>query len=513
MADSRSALIDSLPGLGVALGAGAGTAIGVAIAGGPGIVGRPVVAGAAIGLIVGTVAWAVRHRAASAGPDDGPRSGQALSAPRTGGPGPSCCVVRTDRDVLSGRAHSKGSGLACRRCRCDCAAGAAATPAGRARPARRGPRPPRRRGRTPPRRGCTRAGTVRAGREVGEVVDDPVDVDVGQAERADAGGVDDPAVVAVGQSQRDGGRRRVPAAAGRVVDDARSRAGRPGTRPLTRVLLPTPEWPTKTRDPARRAAARRASRPEKSPSVPRRHDVRDLERGVARRGTRSGSTRSALVRASSGLQAGVVGRDEAPVDHPRSRLRVGQRRDDDELVGVGDDDPLDGVGVVGRAAQHRPALLDAHDAGQAVRAAGEVADERDVVADDDALAAELARLHRRDDALGLLLAERALRDEAACSGRGRPPMTKAGDGVLVGRAVLGARPGPLAAGTDADVALVVGPAGSPAPRHGPAPSSMPLPQRRRTRAGSCASCAMSSTTTPGTRSPRTAPAIAMRWSA
>ena len=39
----------------------------------------------------------------------------------------------------------------------------------------------------------------------------------------------------------------------------------------------------------------------------------------------------------------------------------------DQLVGVGDDDPLERVGVVGRAAQRRRARLDPDDAGQGVR--------------------------------------------------------------------------------------------------------------------------------------------------
>ena len=119
----------------------------------------------------------------------------------------------------------------------------------------------------------------------------------------------------------------------------------------------------------------------------------DLERRVAGEEL-GGVDEVGLGQGEQRLEVGVVGRDEAAVDHPRPGLGVGERRDDDELVGVGDDDALVGVGVVGRAAQHRAALLDAHDAGQGVRPAGEVADERDVVTDDDAGAADLAGLHR-----------------------------------------------------------------------------------------------------------------------
>ena len=66
----------------------------------------------------------------------------------------------------------------------------------------------------------------------------------------------------------------------------------------------------------------------------------------------SGSARSALVRHSSGVHAGVERGDQGPVDQPRPGLGVGERGDHDQLVGVGHDDPLDGVVVVGGAAQH-----------------------------------------------------------------------------------------------------------------------------------------------------------------
>jgi hypothetical protein len=97
-------------------------------------------------------------------------------------------------------------------------------------------------------------------------------------------------------------------------------------------------------------------------------------------------------------QPGVVRRDQAAVDQPGPRLRVRERRDDSELVGVGDDDPLDRVRVVSRAPQHRCARLDAHHPRQPVGLAREVTDEADPVAHDDALAPQLAGLHRRDEA-------------------------------------------------------------------------------------------------------------------
>src|SRR5699024_9278741 len=83
-----------------------------------------------------------------------------------------------------------------------------------------------------------------------------------------------------------------------------------------------------------------------------------------------------------------------------SGLRVGEGGNDDELVGVGDDDPLDGVGVVGGAPQHGVALLDAHDPRQRVPPPGGVPDHADAVADDDRGAAELSGAHGGDDAFG-----------------------------------------------------------------------------------------------------------------
>ena len=68
--------------------------------------------------------------------------------------------------------------------------------------------------------------------------------------------------------------------------------------------------------------------------------------------------------------AGIQRRDEVAVDEPLARLRIGGGHDDEHLVGVGDDDPLDLVGVVGAAPQQRRALLDADDAGERALVAG-----------------------------------------------------------------------------------------------------------------------------------------------
>ena len=84
--------------------------------------------------------------------------------------------------------------------------------------------------------------------------------------------------------------------------------------------------------------------------------------------------------------------DHDPVDHADAGRRVGQRGDDDELVGVGDDRPLVRVVVVGGPAQHGVALEHLDDPGQRALLAGDVAVQPDPVADDHAHPAELAGL-------------------------------------------------------------------------------------------------------------------------
>ena len=61
----------------------------------------------------------------------------------------------------------------------------------------------------------------------------------------------------------------------------------------------------------------------------------------------------------SGTAAGASGverRHQRAVDQPRPRFRVGERGDHDQLVGVGDDHPLDRVVVVRGPAQRGGAL-------------------------------------------------------------------------------------------------------------------------------------------------------------
>ncbi len=124
-----------------------------------------------------------------------------------------------------------------------------------------------------------------------------------------------------------------------------------GTKALTSVDFPTPEWPTSTlRLPDERSAQLVQAVGAGLPSCG--HHVSDRQRGVLlEEGCGVGEVR--LGEHEDRLHPGVVCRDEAPVDEPRAGLGVGQGRDDDELVGVGDENPLDGVGVVSGSAQDR----------------------------------------------------------------------------------------------------------------------------------------------------------------
>ncbi len=193
--------------------------------------------------------------------------------------------------------------------------------------------------------------------------------------------------------------------------------------------------------------------------------------------------------------AGVERRHERAVDEPRPGLGVGEGGDDDELVGVGDDDALDRVVVVRGAAQRGGALDDLDDPGQRAVGAGDVADDAHAVAHDDALAAQGARLHRHHG--------------GAVDQEGEAPAVDgdddAVDGVVVGGTVLGAGPG---APSRSLVVLVVVLAVAPA-HAGPTTEV----QNGAKSGKVLLVVAMSSTSTPSTAEPMITPAWAIRWSA
>ena len=146
---------------------------------------------------------------------------------------------------------------------------------------------------------------------------------------------------------------------------------------------------------------------------------------------RSGVGEVRLGQAQQDVHAGVVGGDDAAVDHAGPRLGVREGGHDDQLVGVRHDDPLDRVRVVRGAAQHGRALGDAHDARERACRARRVADDVDEVTAHHAVA-QLPGAHADDGAL----LWRVRRDED-----GVPAAVDAGDESALGVGVLGAQLG------------------------------------------------------------------------
>jgi hypothetical protein len=92
-------------------------------------------------------------------------------------------------------------------------------------------------------------------------------------------------------------------------------------------------------------------------------DVRHSQGAVAGE-DRLGVREVGLGQAQERVHPRVVRRDEGPVDEALAWFRVGQCRDNDELVGVRNDHALDRVVVVRRTPKHGLALVDGHDPGQ-----------------------------------------------------------------------------------------------------------------------------------------------------
>ena len=119
------------------------------------------------------------------------------------------------------------------------------------------------------------------------------------------------------------------------------------------------------------------------------------------RGERFGRGQVGLGQAQDGFESAGVCRDQRALDQAGAGRRVGQRNHDQQLVGVGDDDAFGRIGVIGGAPQHRSPLTAPHDAGQRVGPPGQVADDADIVADDDRRAAEFPCPHGGDPAVGV----------------------------------------------------------------------------------------------------------------
>ena len=125
---------------------------------------------------------------------------------------------------------------------------------------------------------------------------------------------------------------------------------------------------------------------------------REVEVGELRR-ERLGGRQIALGQTQNGFQpAGVCG-DQRALDQAGARRGVGEGDHHQQLIGIGDDDALGGIGVVGGAPQHGSPLTSSHDARQGVRLSRHVTDDADVVADDDRGAAQFAGPHGGDAAV------------------------------------------------------------------------------------------------------------------
>ena len=201
----------------------------------------------------------------------------------------------------------------------------------------------------------------------------------------------------------------------------------------------------------------------------------------------------------NGGEATGVGRDQRALDESGARWWVGQRDHDEQLIRIGDDDPLGRVGVIRGAAQHRSAFFSSDDPRERVRPSRYVTDDPHLVADHDRCPAELAGAHRGDDSFGIPV-ERAPPPSAI----DRDDHRFGGVGVL--RPGLGPRTR-AASGAHPDVGLVLVVAWSQA-------VALNMSAHIRGKSGNVlAVVPMSSTSTPGTRSPTMAPAVAIRWSA
>ena len=316
---------------------------------------------------------------------------------------------------------------------------------------------------------------------------------VGEPERPDARGVDDPARRPSGQREHERRGRGVPAAAGDRVDDADVAVGVRHQRVDQRRLADA-AVPDQHAGPARAAASRSSVR-----SPPRWVTTHGTpERAVGRRAASPGRRGRPWSGTAAAAMPGVVRRDQRPVDQPRPRLGVGQRGDDDELVGVGDDHPLDRVVVVGRTPQHGRPLARPRRSGPASR-------RRRTTSPTTRTRSPTTTPLRPSGRAFIAITVRPStqqREAAAVDGDDH-----AVDGVVVGRALLGAGPGAAARAVVVLVVLV----GVAAGRHGV--TSSPAQNAGEVGEGLARWWRRPRPATPSTAAPTITPACAIRWSA
>lgn len=194
------------------------------------------------------------------------------------------------------------------------------------------------------------------------------------------------------------------------------------------------------------------------------------------------------------IDASVVGRHQATIDQSDSWRWVGEGHDDAHLIGIGNDYPLVGVGVVGGAPQGGRSRFNPDQSPQCVWLAGKVADDADLIADHDRFASQFAGLDGHYLAVGIIC--QCARDAPSihCDDQGRAR-------IGVGRPLLATGPGSTSRARP-DVVLV-----EFAGAHVGATTSV----QRDVKSGSVFPVvAMFSTSTPGTTSPTIAANVAIR---
>ena len=148
------------------------------------------------------------------------------------------------------------------------------------------------------------------------------------------------------------------------------------------------------------------------------------------------------------IEIAGVGGDQTSVDEAGPGQGIGQRGDDDELVGIGHDDAFGQVGVVGGPPQHAAPFVDPDDPGQA-----SVSPEMSPTTSTRSPTA----MARRPSSLARIAVTDLARLVPASTRqvyRPRSTVITIADGrIIVCRTGFGARPG-AAAGTDVDVVVV-----------------------------------------------------------
>ena len=145
--------------------------------------------------------------------------------------------------------------------------------------------------------------------------------------------------------------------------------------------------------------------------------------------------------------------DQGPLHETRPGRRIRDGRDDEQLIGIGDDDAFVGVVIVRGASEDRAPIRQLHDTRESPRFSRRVADNAHTVTHDDGCSAEFTGPHAHDGAsvvgsVGLVVQDNS--PPTAVFGDDHAPLR-----ILVGGAVFRARPGAFT-WADVDIAFIPG---------------------------------------------------------